>query len=542
MTVPEAARAYHEAGYSVATLAPGKKVPWKDTKPSLIRAKPQTMADLEALFSGRNDANIGVLTGSCSGDLAVIDVDSREAWAKLDNYAIIRRLKAASAVVATRRGYHLYVRLPWPAKSATIPAIGDLKAEGGLVAAPPSVVRREHCQAQLYLWSGDGFRPAYPVNAQELADLICLIGIKSVFDVAPGTAPDLDADLTGAFYGLGAGAWEALRKPDPSGDRSAAEQKAIYRAVCIGFTLADVRELFSRHAAPGTKYADKVREGFADKWLEISYLSAVNEAARKMTPYMITVNEALRAMSAGAQPFGGRGKWTDSRVYCAILQVVREAGRPRVYAPVRTMAMLSGVDSSNCFASMQRLRDAGAICIAKDEAGLNVSPDSGFMSGVILPKQNNLTHSLRVLSGSSIQAEAASGNPGPAARIVLHDAFSFKALGPSGPVLRSVINALHGEAFTLADLSACGLPHMTLVRKVSLLLRAGVLEVAEGKKDGKPGRKALVYRCPHRIGMAELDRIASLAGTAGAGERKRKRYEKEREAMKRWKERERGRN
>jgi len=56
MTVPEAVRVYHEAGYSVVPLAPGKKVPWRDTKTSLIRAKPQTIADLEALFSGRNDA------------------------------------------------------------------------------------------------------------------------------------------------------------------------------------------------------------------------------------------------------------------------------------------------------------------------------------------------------------------------------------------------------------------------------------------------------------------------------------------------------
>jgi len=217
-----------------------------------------------------------------------------------------------------------------------------------------------------------------------------------------------------------------------------------------------------------------------------------------------------------------------------------KAGREWVYAPVRTVAMLSGVDLAPCLASMQRLRDAGAIFIAKDETGLNVSPDPGFMSGLILSKQNNLTHSLGVPSGSSIQADAASGKPGPAARLVLHDAFNFKALGSSGPALRSTINALHGEAFTLADLSACGLLYRTLVRKVALLLRAGVLEVAKGEKDGKRGRKALVYRCPHRIGMAELDRIAETAGTSGTAEKKRKRYESEREAMRQWKARERG--
>jgi len=369
MTVPEAVRVYHEAGYSVVPLAPGKKVPWRDTKTSLIRAKPQTIADLEALFSGRNDANIGVLTGSCSGDLVVIDIDKPGAMERLKESPVFRKILAMSAVVKTANPghFHVYVRLPWPARTKKLEGIGDLKAEGGHVAAPPSIFRRDrNDRGQGYFWTDDGYKHAYLVNAQELADLVNLIGIKSVFDVAPGTEPDLDADLTGAFYGLGAKVWEALRKPDPSGDRSAAEQKAIYRAVCIGFTLADVRELFSRHAAPGTKYAEKVREGYADKWLEISYLSAVNEAARKMTPYMVTINDALRAMSAGTQPFLGRGKWTDSRVYCAILQVVREKGRPWVSTPVRTMAMLSGVDFRACLSSLRRLQETGAICIKKD--------------------------------------------------------------------------------------------------------------------------------------------------------------------------------
>lgn len=537
MNLPEYVRAYHDAGYTVAALAPGKKQPWRGVRPSVIRSRPQTAEDLAGIFAGKPGANVGVLTGACSDDLAVLDVDSAAAWAELSRYPVFRRLKAVSAVVPTRRGFHLYMRLPWPAKGAKLEAFrADFKAEGGYVVAPPSEVRREGCRNQLYLWSGDGFRPAYAPTAGELADLVDLFGIRPVFDVAPGTEPDLSADLTGAFYGLGRTAWEALRNPKEQADRSAAEQRAILRAAAIGFTLADVRELFARHAAPGTKYRDKVQEGCADTWLEGSYLAAVDHATRTMTPYMGTVNAALRALGGQGSPFRGRGGWQATTVYIVILQAVREAGREWIRASARSMGERSGVDSMRYLAALDRLQIAGALHVRKAPEGLHVHPDPAFLADLFISNRYSLTHSLRGSpEGSGLPSEGIGYTPPPEAvapptfRRSTHDAHRYRALGPFGPALVDAINARKGEPFTRADLAATGIAALTLWRKLELLARAGIVETAGTRKADKAGRKATLYRAP-RIGWAELDRVAAVAGTAGAGERQKKRHEAERNA------------
>ena len=539
VNVNEAVRTYHETGYSVAALAPGKKQPWRDVKPSAIRTRPQTAEDLARLFAGKADANIGILTGACSGDLAVLDVDSLAFWAILDRYPIIRRLKAVSAVVPTRRGYHLYMRLPWPARGAVLGKFrADFKGEGGLVVAPPSVVRKEHGESQLYFWAGDGFRPAYRLTAPELADLVELLGVRSVFDVVPGTEPDMSADLTGTFYGLGRAAWAALRNPDPKGDRSVAEQGAILRAVSIGFTFADTRELFRRHAAPGTKYADKEREGYADRWLEGSYIRAVDFAARTMTPYMADVNAALRVLEGQESPFTGRAKWTDAAVYSVVLQVVRETGREWIRASARGIADRTGIAPSKYMNALDRLCIAGALRVRKEPDGLYVCPEHGYMSGYLFAKGNSLTHSLgNPLPGDSrgtglgslgvVLTRPPEAVAPPAPRRITHDAHRYRALGPSGPALVQAINARKGEPFTVADLTGT-LPYYTVNRKLDLMVRAGVVELAGTRKVGG-WRPSVLYRAG-RIGFPELDRIAQAAGTAGAGERQRKRHEAERRA------------
>ena len=540
MTSSEAVRTYHETGYSAVPLAPGKKLPWRGVKPSEIRARPQSPDDLERLFSGKDAANIGILTGACSGDLGVLDADSRTQWADMDRYAIIRRLKAESAVVPTRRGYHLYLRTPYPVRGATLGKFqSDFKAEGGLVVAPPSLVRREHCENQLYFWSGDGFRPAYRLTLEEMAELVELLDLRPVFEAAPSAESDLSAHLTGAFYGLGRVAWEALRSPDTRGDRSAAEQGAILRAVACGFTLADTLELFRRHAAPGTKYRDKVKAGHAERWLAGCYRNAQDHAARTMTPYMADVNAALRALEGQESPFTGRAKWTDANVYAVVLQVVRETGREWIRTSARSMGERAGVDAMRYLAALERLSAAGVLQVRKGVDGLYVHPDHGFMVGELFANRYSLTHSPGSgVPGGSWGAGAHSDGEGymhppeavapPAPRRVVHDAHRYRALGPSGPTLVLAINARKGESFTAADLVG-SLPYYTVLRKLDLMVRAGVVEIVGSRKPDGVGRKAALYHAG-RIGFPELDRIAQAAGTAGAGERQRKRHEAERRA------------
>lgn len=524
MTSTEAIKTYHEAGYTVTAIAPGKKVPWQGTKPSAIRARPQTRDDIERLFSGRPGANVAILTGACSRDLAVVDCDDRTGWEVLDRYPVIRRLKAVSAVVQTRRGYHLYARLPFPARSATLGRFhADFKAEGALVVAPPSIVRREHGISQLYLWD-HGFRPAYVPTEAETADLVALLGIESALEARPGCENDQADESSGVFYGLGEAAWTALRRPDPNGDRSAAEQAAIYRAAVIGFSLSDVKALFSLHAAPGTKYSEKLRDGYADQWLSSSFSSAVGHAAQSMTPYMAAINSALQALET-QNPFRGRARGTDSAVYASILQIVRETGREWITAPTRTIADRAGVDGKRVSDAYNRLSEAGALVVQRSISGVVVRPDTQFMSGELCPNRHTLTHSL-TSPVSAVPAQLG-------ARPVVHDAYRFCALGSVGPAIVRAINARKGESFTVRDLSRLGISHQTILKKLDLLRRASLVETCGLRSTDGAGRPATLYRAFSRIGFSELDHIAQVAGTVGAGERQRARHAEARDSYKR---------
>jgi hypothetical protein len=147
-SIEGAALAYLRRGWSVVAIEPRGKRPlvrWEGFQHRLPRA-----SDVSAWFRRRPDANIGIVTGRISG-LAVIDVDPRhagdETLAALEGeYA---PLPSSVEVRTGGGGRHLYFTSPESLRSRV--AIGpgiDLRAEGGLVVAPPSI----HSSGGLYRW------------------------------------------------------------------------------------------------------------------------------------------------------------------------------------------------------------------------------------------------------------------------------------------------------------------------------------------------------------------------------------------------------
>jgi hypothetical protein len=107
--------------------------------------------DVREWFRRWPNANLGIVTGKISG-IAVIDVDPRhggaEALAALEReYA---PLPPTVAVSTGGGGRHLYFACPGePLRSRVALAPGvDLRAEGGLVVAPPSI----HASGGRYRW------------------------------------------------------------------------------------------------------------------------------------------------------------------------------------------------------------------------------------------------------------------------------------------------------------------------------------------------------------------------------------------------------
>lgn len=115
-------------------------VPWKKYQNEL-----PTVLEVNYWFDTNPDANIGIITGAVSG-IVVFDLDSPEAV----NYAEEQGGFPESVKVKTGKGYHVYARHPgFEIRNSVNKKLDiDIRADGGYVAAPPSI----HGSGHQYSW------------------------------------------------------------------------------------------------------------------------------------------------------------------------------------------------------------------------------------------------------------------------------------------------------------------------------------------------------------------------------------------------------
>lgn len=151
-----AALDYIGRGWSAVALRPRDKFPLVRWEPYQYRAADP--AEVQRWFDRWPDANVGIVTGQVSG-LVVLDVDPRHggedsiaAWAAAGRF-LPDTIEAATG----GGGRHLYFRTPAEFlrnRVGLAPGI-DLRANGGLVVAPPSI----HPSGGRYVWR-QGCAPA----------------------------------------------------------------------------------------------------------------------------------------------------------------------------------------------------------------------------------------------------------------------------------------------------------------------------------------------------------------------------------------------
>lgn len=93
-------------------------------------------------------SNIGILTGSRSGDLVVLDFDTSEGPEKVLGMTP-QQLAVVTIVVRTSRGWHVYARGEGVDSGTPVDGL-DVRADGGMVVAPPSV----HASGHVYEFVG----------------------------------------------------------------------------------------------------------------------------------------------------------------------------------------------------------------------------------------------------------------------------------------------------------------------------------------------------------------------------------------------------
>jgi hypothetical protein len=147
-----AALRYQDQGYAVLPLARGAKkphrmLPWNGQGKDGVHHATLDPAAVVSWWSGDKAANAGVATGSVSR-LAVIDLDVKKGQ---DGPAVFWRFLfehglgelPAPTVRTPSGGLHIWLRTPAgvavPERPGILPGV-DVKGDGGLVAAPPSMI------------------------------------------------------------------------------------------------------------------------------------------------------------------------------------------------------------------------------------------------------------------------------------------------------------------------------------------------------------------------------------------------------------------
>jgi len=139
---------YIDRGLSIVPLHPGAKTPmgrWRHWTQE--RMTHEQVDNWWGAFSPR--PNLGVVTGTISGSLTVIDIEPEHVPYVRDAV----KLPNTSHVTTARGGLHLYCRGDRPCGKARINGriIGDIRGNGGYVVAPPSLIGAGAYQGELDL-------------------------------------------------------------------------------------------------------------------------------------------------------------------------------------------------------------------------------------------------------------------------------------------------------------------------------------------------------------------------------------------------------
>lgn len=161
--VLEMACAYAARGWSVLPIAPRDKRPliaWTE-----LQHRHAEEPEIRAWLKRWPDANIGIVTGRISG-LIVLDIDPRNGGD--DSICRIEHdfgpIPETHEVITGQGGRHLYFLYPGRRLSNVVGLLEgvDLRGDGGLVVAPPSI----HPNGNPYAW-----RPGHGPNETALTGL-----------------------------------------------------------------------------------------------------------------------------------------------------------------------------------------------------------------------------------------------------------------------------------------------------------------------------------------------------------------------------------
>jgi hypothetical protein len=482
----EYAHALHQRGVNIIPLAPQSKkplAPW-----SYWTRSPQSWDDVLTLFPSEAGAvNIAAVTGAHSaavnddwGYLAVIDCDSAESF-KAAQALIKRAIGGETLISRTARGGHIWLRTPWPLKSARWEG-GEIRAYHAYVVAPPST----HPSGVPYRW----VNPDAPIVRCDAP----LPNIPWEY-AALSKLPRLAAAIM-------RGDERALKR---YATRSEIDYALILSLVNTGASFARVKACYiaSRHP----KHLDPSRRDF-ERRLIAEYLRAKEQGDRADYTQAREMAERVRAWALSAK-FPGtspRTRETDRRVLVAHAERAMKAGKSEWHLSQRDVEQAAQVSAPTARIATRRLIKAGLLTPKRGFAG-QYAQAYGWGRAV-----SSFTH-LHTLPASVCKWES-----GDTPDYAAHPAFEHRGLGRyAGRIFHALAEL--GEANARQVAARAGCARRTAYRWLCRMLKQQLV--------GCDGSRW--WACPER-----LDDVARYLETQDIPAERRARIARERADYRGW--------
>ena len=471
---------YAAHGLTTIPALPGAKVAaihWKT-----FQIDPPTERERNAMFS-EPGMNLGVVCGSVSGNLAMIDAETPRAFDL--EYERCHRAGLTHTWIdrSPSGGGHIWLRLPFAVASRGKVQDVEVIAQDKYALAPPSIAPSK-VDGALHSYEFAN-RPPKIFAVESLDQLHWLnlerASLRSAFRAFPRRAQQL---LKGEFL-------------NHYGSRSEHEQAIVTILVNGAFSFEEILSAFRQHQAAG-KFAQLERRdpSLAIEWLRVCYKEARDWTVRESAAR----RNALDLLAfANSTPWPGHAGSSTRAVFIAHAALCYRSGRRRYHASVRDLAQIAGCDKDTASAATSRLLNAGKVTF-EQKASLS------FARKFSLPDAHSLREKDEV---SDTPYKPTCEGVSVLSSFLVPEAFRPRGLGRAS---YEVLQAFDAGPLTCALLAEKTGRHVQTVRKALKRLKTHGLVA----KTGKLWRG----RALEDIDIEQLTRAVGMRGAA-AGQRDR---------------------
>ncbi|HNF28076.1 MAG TPA: bifunctional DNA primase/polymerase [Leptospiraceae bacterium] len=508
-TLREAAIHYNDWNLSIIPLQAGSKTPagmkWKHYQYEHISRK-----TIEYTWNGMNDPNIGILGGSISGNLAIIDIDTYKAEKELMQDSIFREIREDSFVSksAFKHLPHIAVRMQNAVRTGkALNGQIDIKSEGGYVVAPLSTLKDKNQLLMPYTW--ENFAEPLKLNPEQNEYVMKRFGLELI--------PEEMYHCYGLTYNewiyVTTGNYNLIGKED----RSNADAKIIYKQIMYGRTKEQIRDFTVRYFWNGSKFKTYKKGIGFNEYFELTYRKCLEYADKQTKKNHELINKYRELIYLVSNN-------TDQKVLSVLLDVASWTKKgwndEAFFMSVRTLAEKSGIAAMTASKSLKRLIEKEGIIIKEKEGTRFHKSFDDFAE----KKPLAAVYRLNPIIPANLENLEKAGSFNP--ENINHDAFRFRGLGAKGKVIYETLLSLEGatRAELFREVKKRGVKSLnTLKSKLQKMLKFGLIEFDFEKI------KFYAVQNP-----ALLEEAAEILGTSGTIEKQKKKHHIQREGFQLW--------